>query len=54
MKYYCRCGELIAEIKSLNIFSTFGRRTWLKVRNLKIKCKKCRKISEIDLEDRIE
>lgn len=49
MKHYCKCGELIAEIKNLNVFSTFGRRTWLEGMILKIKCKKCREITGIDL-----
>jgi len=49
MRYYCKCGELIADIKKLNAFSTFGRRTWLGGKVLKIKCKKCREITEINL-----
>jgi predicted SprT family Zn-dependent metalloprotease len=49
MKYYCKCGELIADIKRHDLFSTFGRRTWLEGKVLKIKCKKCREIIEIEL-----
>lgn len=49
MKHYCKCGDLIAEIKNLNVFSTFGRRTWLEGMILKVKCKKCRETTEIDL-----
>ena len=54
MKHYCKCGELIVEIKSLNIFSTFGRRMWLEGMILKVKCKKCREITKINLGKHIE
>lgn len=51
MKYYCKCGELIADIKRHDLFSTFGRRTWLEGNILKIKCKKCKEMTEIELKN---
>lgn len=52
MKYYCKCGALIAFIKRRDLFSTFGKRTWLEGNILKIKCKKCNKVVEIELRKR--
>lgn len=49
MKYYCKCGKLIAEIKRADVFSTFGKSTKLDGNILKVKCKKCSEVSEIEL-----
>lgn len=49
MKYNCNCGQIIADIKRSDLFSTFGRRTWVEGCILKVKCKKCGEVTEIKL-----
>jgi|GEM_PF-3454404 len=53
MKYNCSCGQIIADIKRSDLFSTFGRRTWVECGVLKVKCRKCGEVTEIQLKRNI-
>lgn len=51
MIYKCKCGRVIAEIKSLDEIKTYGMKVKLIKKVLYIQCKKCKIITEINLEE---